>query len=102
MSMPANSKPARPCPFGPTWLTGTLTDRSVTEFSSRYLDFTGKRGIARYADTRKISTSGVMGDPTRACAEKGQKTWEIMVAHLVALVEDLQSLSLAEIYHRKF
>ena len=27
---------------------------------------------------------------------------EIMIAHLVALVEDLQSLSLDEIYHRKF
>jgi creatinine amidohydrolase/Fe(II)-dependent formamide hydrolase-like protein len=79
-----------------------LAERSVPEFSSRYLDFTGKRGIAWYAYTRKISTSGVMGDPTRASAEKGQKIWEIMVAHLVALVEDLQSLSLEEIYHRKF
>jgi creatinine amidohydrolase/Fe(II)-dependent formamide hydrolase-like protein len=75
--------------------------RSIPEFSSRYLDFTGKRGITWYAYTRKISANGVMGDPTRASVEKGQKIWEIMVAHLVALVEDLQRLSLEEIYHRK-
>ena len=45
----------------------------------------------------KISSSGVMGDPTRASAEKGQKIWEIMMAHLVALVEDLKTVALDKI-----
>jgi creatinine amidohydrolase/Fe(II)-dependent formamide hydrolase-like protein/7-cyano-7-deazaguanine synthase in queuosine biosynthesis len=65
---------------------------SVPAFSSRYLDFTSKRGVLWYAATRSISESGVMGDPSRASAEKGEKIWDIMIAHLVALVEDLRTI----------
>ena len=75
--------------------------RSIPEFSSHYLDFTSKRGVAWYAATSKISAVGVMGDPTKANAEKGKKIWEIAIAHLVGLVEDLKNLSLEEIHHRK-
>jgi creatinine amidohydrolase/Fe(II)-dependent formamide hydrolase-like protein len=74
--------------------------REVPEFSSRYLDFTSKRGVSWYAYTQKISQSGVMGDPTKASAEKGKKVWEIMITHLVGLVEDLKSMTLEEIHHR--
>ena len=77
-------------------------EKSVPEFSSRYLDFTGKRGITWYAFTHRISSSGVMGAPTRASAEKGEKIWEIMVAHLVALVEDLKDMTLDEIHHKRY
>ena len=76
--------------------------KQVPKFSSRYLDFTSKRGVLWYAYTRKISPSGVMGDPTRASADKGKKIWEIMIAHLVSLVEDLKRLTLEEIYHRNY
>ena len=76
--------------------------KSVPRFSSRYLDFTSKRGVLWYAHTRRISSTGVMGDPTIASAEKGQKIWEMMIAHLVALVEDLKQMSLAEIHHRRY
>jgi creatinine amidohydrolase/Fe(II)-dependent formamide hydrolase-like protein/7-cyano-7-deazaguanine synthase in queuosine biosynthesis len=75
---------------------------AVPKFSSRYLDFTGKRSTPWYAHTRKISASGVMGDPTRASAAKGEQIWEIMVAHLVALVEDLKGMTLDEIYNRRY
>jgi creatinine amidohydrolase/Fe(II)-dependent formamide hydrolase-like protein/7-cyano-7-deazaguanine synthase in queuosine biosynthesis len=75
--------------------------REVPEFSSRYLDFTSKRGVLWYAYTRKISNSGVMGDPTKASAAKGKKIWEIIITHLVALVEDLTSMTVEEIHHRK-
>jgi creatinine amidohydrolase/Fe(II)-dependent formamide hydrolase-like protein len=74
---------------------------SVPEFSSRYLDFTSKRGVSWYAPTSSISSSGVMGDPTKASAAKGQKIWETTIAHLVGLVEDLKRLSLEEIHHRR-
>ncbi|MDX1764812.1 MAG: creatininase family protein, partial [bacterium] len=37
----------------------------IPRFSNRYLDFTSKRGVAWYAYTKKLSESGVMGDPTR-------------------------------------
>ncbi len=76
--------------------------QAVPQFSSRYLDFTSKRGISWYAYTRKISPNGVMGDPTKATAQKGKKIWEIMIAHLVAFLEDLKRLSLDEIHHRRY
>ena len=76
--------------------------REVPEFSSRYLDFTSKRGVLWYAYTRKISQSGVMGDPTKASAEKGIRIWETMITHLVSLVEDLKTMTLEEIHHRNY
>jgi len=76
--------------------------KSVPRFSSRYLDFSSKRGVLWYAHTRRISSTGVMGDPTIASAAKGQKIWELMIAHLVAMVEDLKQMSLAEIHHRRY
>jgi creatinine amidohydrolase/Fe(II)-dependent formamide hydrolase-like protein len=79
-------------------------DRAVTSipaFSSKYLDFTSKRGVLWYGATKNISESGVMGDPTRASAAKGERIWEIMIAHLVALVEDLKEMTLEEIHHRE-
>ena len=80
-------------------------DRAKSEiptFSNRYLDFSSKRGVSWYAYTHKISASGVMGDPARASAAKGRKIWDVMVAHLVALVEDLKPMSLDEIHHRRY
>jgi creatinine amidohydrolase/Fe(II)-dependent formamide hydrolase-like protein len=76
--------------------------KHIPEFSSRYLDFTSKRGVLWYAYTRKISPSGVLGDPTKASAAKGERIWEIMIAHLVSLVEDLKRLTLEEIHHRNY
>ena len=76
--------------------------KHIPEFSSRYLDFTSKRGVLWYAYTRKISPSGVMGDPTKASAAKGERIWEMMIAHLVSLVEDLKNLTLEEIHHRNY
>jgi creatinine amidohydrolase/Fe(II)-dependent formamide hydrolase-like protein len=76
--------------------------KHIPKFSSRYLDFTSKRGVLWYAYTRKISPSGVMGDPTKASAAKGERIWETMIAHLVSLVEDLKRLTLEEIHHRNY
>lgn len=77
-------------------------EKSVPVFSSRYLDFTSKRGVSWYAYTHKISENGVMGDPTLADAQKGERIWEIMIAHLVAMVEDLKQMTLDEIHHRRY
>ncbi|MCB0267254.1 MAG: creatininase family protein [Calditrichaeota bacterium] len=75
---------------------------SIPKFSSRYLDFSYKRGISWYAYTHRISKNGVMGDPTKATAEKGVKMWEVMISHLVNLVEDLKRMTLEEIYQRRY
>jgi creatinine amidohydrolase/Fe(II)-dependent formamide hydrolase-like protein len=74
----------------------------VPEFSSRYLDFSSKRSVEWYARTAKISKSGVLGDPTRASREKGEKYWSIMIQNLKEFVEDLKGMSLDEIYQRRY
>ncbi len=81
------------------------TDRirsSVPRFSSHYLDFSSKRGVGWYGHTLHIAESGVMGDPTRATEKKGRKMWEIIVANLVEMVEDIKGLSLEEIHQRRY
>jgi creatinine amidohydrolase/Fe(II)-dependent formamide hydrolase-like protein len=74
--------------------------RSVPRFTSRYLDFTSKRSVDWYARTAKISSSGVMGDPTKASREKGEQMWEIMIRNLVEFVEQLKSMTLDEIHQK--
>jgi creatinine amidohydrolase/Fe(II)-dependent formamide hydrolase-like protein len=76
--------------------------KSVPRFSSKYLDFSSKRGISWHAHTEMFSPTGVIGDPTLASADKGEKIWQVMIAHLVALVEDLKGMTLDEIYHRRY
>ncbi len=76
--------------------------KSVPRFSSRYLNFTSKRGVSWYAYTKRISRNGVMGDPTKADPSKGEKIWELMISHLVNLVEDLKGMTLDDIYQRRY
>lgn len=76
--------------------------KKVLKFTSRYLNFSSLRGVPWYAQTKKISETGIMGDPTKATAEKGKKVWEIMIAHLVSFVEDLKVMSLDEIHQKKY
>ena len=44
----------------------------------------------------------MLGDPTRATADKGREMWEIMVRNLVELVEHLKGLTLEEIHERRY
>jgi creatinine amidohydrolase/Fe(II)-dependent formamide hydrolase-like protein len=74
----------------------------VPEFSSRFLDFSSKRAVGWYAYTARISSTGVMGDPTKATAEKGRRIWEVMVQRLTEFVEDLKGMSLDEIWQRRY
>jgi creatinine amidohydrolase/Fe(II)-dependent formamide hydrolase-like protein len=75
--------------------------KSVPRFSSRYLDFSSRRSVGWYGRTQKISPTGVMGDPTKASREKGEKMWEVMIRNLVEFVEQLKRMSLDEIYQRR-
>jgi mycofactocin system creatininase family protein len=77
-------------------------ERFVPEFSSRYLNFTTKRSVEWYSRTARISPSGVLGDPTIATREKGEKMWDVMIQNLVELVEELKSMTLDEIYERRY
>jgi len=77
-------------------------EKLVPEFSSRYLNFTSKRAISWYSFTKRISDSGVMGDPTKASADKGLRMWEVSIRHLVEFVEDLKHLTLDEIFQKRY
>jgi creatinine amidohydrolase/Fe(II)-dependent formamide hydrolase-like protein len=74
--------------------------KSVPRFSSRYLDFSSKRSVDWYARTAKISRSGVMGDPSQATREKGERIWAVMIKNMVEFVEHLKNLTLDEIHQR--
>ncbi|MEW5722448.1 MAG: creatininase family protein [Thermodesulfobacteriota bacterium] len=75
---------------------------SVPQFSSRFLDFSSKRSVAWYAHTVRISATGVMGDPTRASREKGERIWEVTIRRLAEFVEDVKNLTLEEIHQRRY
>jgi creatinine amidohydrolase/Fe(II)-dependent formamide hydrolase-like protein len=76
-------------------------EKFIPRFSSKYLDFTARGGVEWYAQTAKITPSGVFGDPTRATREKGERMWEVMVERLVELVTSIQGLSFDEIFQRR-
>jgi creatinine amidohydrolase len=71
-------------------------------FGSNYLNYTSDRGVAWYVHTKKISNSGVMGDPTKATEEKGKKMWEIMIAHMVKFVEEIKRSKLEDLYQKRY
>lgn len=79
-----------------------VAKKFVPRFSSTYLNFTSKRSVTWYTHTARISPSGVLGDPTRATAEKGRRMWEKIIMNLVEFVEDLKSMTLEELYQRRY
>jgi creatinine amidohydrolase/Fe(II)-dependent formamide hydrolase-like protein len=85
------------------WLVRSQAARKyVPRFRTEYLDFSSKRSVQWYARVARISPRGVLGDPSKASLEKGQRMWELMIHHLVQLVEDIKRLSLDEIYERRY
>jgi creatinine amidohydrolase/Fe(II)-dependent formamide hydrolase-like protein len=79
-----------------------LAEAFVPQFSSRYLDFTARRSVEWFARTSRISPNGVLGDPTKASAEKGAQMWQVMIANLVEFVEEIKGMTLDEIYERRY
>lgn len=75
---------------------------STLRFGSIYLDYSSTRGVSWYVRTKKITESGIMGNPTLATAEKGKKMWEIMIAHMVKFVEELKNSDLEDLYQKRY
>jgi creatinine amidohydrolase len=74
---------------------------ATLNFGSKYLDYS-ESGVSWYVRTKKISETGIMGNPVLATAEKGKKMWEIMIAHLVHFIEELKNSDLEDLYQRKY
>lgn len=80
-------------------------DKAVNEtlkFGSKFLDYDDVRSVSWYVRTDKISESGVMGDATKATAEKGKKMWELMIKHMVHLVESIKNTPLDALYQKSY
>lgn len=71
-------------------------------FGNNYLDYDSDRGVSWYVRTKKISETGVMGNATKATAEKGVKMWELMIRHLVRFVESVKNTPLEELYQKRY
>jgi creatinine amidohydrolase len=80
-------------------------DKAVDEtldLGNEYLDYTSDRGVNWYVRTKKISVSGVMGNPTLATKEKGEKMWEIIIAQMVKFVETIKNIPSDELYQNRY
>ena len=80
-------------------------DKAVNEtvqFGSKFLDYDDERGVSWFVHTDHISNSGVMGDATKATAEKGHKMWELMIKNMVRFVESIKNTPLEELYQKRY
>ncbi|MDC6350175.1 creatininase family protein [Zeaxanthinibacter sp. PT1] len=72
------------------------------EFGSKFLDYDNEQGVSWYAHTHKLSQSGVMGDATKATAEKGEIMWQLMIRNMVKFVESIKSTPLEDLYQKRY
>jgi creatinine amidohydrolase len=86
----------------PEWVQMDKAVNETMSFGSNYLDYDSDRGISWFVRTGKISQSGVIGDPTKATAEKGAKMWELMIEHLVRFVETIINTPLDELFQKRY
>ncbi len=80
-------------------------DKAVNEtihFPSKFLNYDHDSSVNWYVRTSKISKSGVIGDATKASAEKGQQMWKIMIEQMVHFVESIKEASLDELYQKRY
>ncbi|MEM2779857.1 MAG: creatininase family protein [Candidatus Bathyarchaeia archaeon] len=42
--------------------------------------------------TKEISNTGVIGDPTKASKEKGEKAWQLAIERVAELLKELDSM----------
>lgn len=72
------------------------------DLDNEYLDFTSERGVSWYVHTKKLSSSGVMGNARLATPEKGKVMWEIMIRKMTDFVETIKNISSDELYQNKY
>ncbi len=61
------------------------------DLDNEYLDYTSERGVSWYVHTEHLTKSGVMGNATKATAEKGHQMWEIMIRKMAEFVETIKN-----------
>lgn len=61
-------------------------------FASRFFEFDAKDRVVHQYRMDQISSTGVLGNPTRASKEKGELLWKGHIKNLVSLVEELKGI----------
>ena len=72
------------------------------DLDNEYLDFTSDRGVSWYVHTKRLSDTGVMGNATRATAEKGEKMWAVMIAKMIEFVETIKNTPSEKLYQNRY
>jgi len=72
------------------------------DLKNEYLDFDSERQVSWYVRTKYLSRSGVMGNATKASAEKGEKMWEVMIRKMTAFVETIKNTPSDELYQNRY
>lgn len=72
------------------------------DLNNEYLDYTSERGVRWYVHTERLTKSGVMGDPTKATAEKGHKMWEIMIRKMAEFVETIKNTPSDKLFQNRY
>ena len=83
------------------WDMTKAVDDTV-DLDNEFLDFDSDRGVSWYVRTRRISTSGVMGNAMAATAEKGEKIWDLMIRRLTRFVETIKNTRSEELYQNRY
>jgi creatinine amidohydrolase len=72
------------------------------DLDNEYLDYTSDRGVSWYVHTERLTKSGVMGNATKATAEKGHKMWEIMIRKMADFVETIKNTPSDKLYQNRY
>ena len=72
------------------------------DLDNEYLDHTSERGVRWYVHTKKLTNSGVMGNATKASAEKGLKMWNIMIKKMVDFVETIKNTPSDQLFQNRY
>lgn len=72
------------------------------DLDNEYLDYTSDRGVSWYVHTERLTSSGVMGNATKANAEKGQKMWTIMIKKMVDFVETIKNTPSDKLFQNRY
>ena len=72
------------------------------DLDNEYLDYTSERGVSWYVHTERLTKSGVMGNATKATAEKGHQMWEIMIRKMADFVETIKNTPSDKLYQNRY
>ena len=72
------------------------------DLDNEYLDYTSERGVRWYVHTKRLTHSGVMGDATKANAEKGIKMWGIMIKKMADFVETIKNTPSDQLFQNRY